>query len=99
MTKTSLGKRLRSLRLQMGMTQSEVAERIGIKGHAQVSMWENGVVLPGCVTLLRFLDILRDEFDDQAEFLLFEGVTFEETVKQSGSLMASKYIQRAQAAA
>lgn len=46
-----LGKKIKHLRFQAGLTQEQLAEKLGI-GAQSVSKWENAVAMP---TLPRFL--------------------------------------------
>lgn len=58
------GLALKILRKKFSLTQTELAEKIGVSNHA-VSKWENGVNQPDVTTLqtiCKFLDITVDQF-------------------------------------
>ncbi len=49
------GERLRRARLRVGISQAELARRIGLSNSATVSQWERGAASPGSPHLLRAL--------------------------------------------
>ncbi|MBR3004129.1 MAG: helix-turn-helix transcriptional regulator, partial [Lachnospiraceae bacterium] len=57
-----LGKKIKQLRCKLGMTQEQLAERIGI-GPQAVSKWENGDALPDTGILLELCDALNTTAD------------------------------------
>lgn len=62
----ALGAELKSARLAAGMTQKEVAERIG-RQHSRISKWEHGTGLPDEVDLGKMLmlyGIIGDQHED-----------------------------------
>lgn len=54
--KTSFGKRLRQLREESGLTQSEVAERVGLI-YQTVAKYERGEMEPTWAVVLAFADV------------------------------------------
>ncbi|MBE5784051.1 MAG: helix-turn-helix transcriptional regulator [Clostridiales bacterium] len=59
---TSLGKRIAALRRQMGMTQDELAEKLGVSAQA-VSKWENDLSCPDIMLLPRLAQYLNTSVD------------------------------------
>jgi transcriptional regulator with XRE-family HTH domain len=64
-TRIRLGERLRNRRLQLGLTQDEAAERIGIKRDTY-SRWEQGRNFPDIDHLRRAQEALGIELTDLA---------------------------------
>ncbi|MBQ9814495.1 MAG: DUF3808 domain-containing protein [Lachnospiraceae bacterium] len=58
-----LGKKIKQLRCRLGMTQEQLAERIGI-GPQAVSKWENAVAMPDISTLPLLAEIFGVSIDD-----------------------------------
>lgn len=58
----AFGEKLKDHRKNMGMTQEEVAEKIGVSGQA-VSKWENGECLPDCFNLKELGEIYGISLD------------------------------------
>jgi transcriptional regulator with XRE-family HTH domain len=58
-----LGRRLRYLRAQLGVTQSELAQRTAM-GRAYISKVEHGKILPRYATLVRMAVSLGVEVED-----------------------------------
>lgn len=56
------GERLKNHRKELGLTQEEVAEHIGVSGQA-VSKWENGDCLPDCWNLKLLGDLYHVSLD------------------------------------
>ena len=71
-----LGKKIKSLRLQKGVTQETLAGELGVTAQA-VSKWENGTTLPDIQllpTLSVYFGVSIDELfemTDEAHFDLF----------------------------
>ena len=72
MEKKSIGKKIASLRKERGLTQSELAEKLGVSAQA-VSKWENDVAYPD-ITLLA---PLADELSTSIDLLLGDAVEAE----------------------
>ncbi|MFH1830883.1 MAG: helix-turn-helix transcriptional regulator [Pseudomonadota bacterium] len=60
----ALGKRIRLLRLQVGLTQQELAEAIGVESPSYVSMIERGMTSPSYELLVRIAKVLKVELKD-----------------------------------
>ncbi len=58
-----LGKKIRQLRFKAGMTQEQLAERLGI-GPQSVSKWENAVAMPDISTLPLLAEVFGVSIDD-----------------------------------
>ena len=58
-----LGKKIRQLRFKAGMTQEQLAERMGI-GAQSVSKWENAVSMPDIASLPLLAEIFGVSIDD-----------------------------------
>ena len=58
-----LGKKIRQLRFRAGMTQEQLAEKLGI-GPQSVSKWENAVAMPDITTLPLLAEIFGTSIDD-----------------------------------
>ena len=58
-----LGKKIRQLRFKAGLTQEQLAERLGI-GAQSVSKWENAVAMPDITTLPLLAEIFGVTIDD-----------------------------------
>ena len=56
------GEKLRNHRKRLGMTQEEVAEKIGVSPQA-ISKWEAGDCLPDCFNLKAISDIYKISVD------------------------------------
>ena len=63
----SLGKRIFELRKEKGMTQEELAEKLGTL-HNQISRLENGMVNPKITTLLKVAEVLGVSVSDLLNF-------------------------------
>ena len=59
------GEKLRNHRKKLGMTQEEVAEKVGVSPQA-VSKWESGDCLPDCFNL----KVISDVYNISADVLL-----------------------------
>ena len=57
MEKKSIGKKIASLRKERGLTQSELAEKLGVSAQA-VSKWENDIAYPDITLLAPLADEL-----------------------------------------
>ena len=58
-----LGKKIRQLRFRAGLTQEQLAEKLGI-GAQSVSKWENAVAMPDITTLPLLAEIFGISIDD-----------------------------------
>lgn len=58
-----LGKKIKQLRFKAGMTQEQLADRIGI-GAQSVSKWENSVAMPDITTLPLIAEVFGVSIDD-----------------------------------
>ena len=58
-----LGKKIRQLRFKAGLTQEQLADRLGI-GAQSVSKWENAVAMPDITTLPLLAEIFGVSIDD-----------------------------------
>ena len=58
-----LGEKIKNIRKAMGLTQEQLAEKVGID-YKYLSKIENGLHLPNYKTLLKFTSILGVKFDD-----------------------------------
>lgn len=58
-----LGKKIRQLRFKAGLTQEQLAEKLGI-GAQSVSKWENAVAMPDITTLPLLAEIFGISIDD-----------------------------------
>ena len=58
-----LGKKIRNLRFKAGMTQEQLAERLGI-GPQSVSKWENAVAMPDITLLPMLAEVFGISIDD-----------------------------------
>ena len=54
---TSVGSFIAELRKEKGLTQAELAERVGVTGGA-VSKWERGLCYPDIETVVRLAEVL-----------------------------------------
>ena len=54
---TSVGGFIAELRKEKGLTQAELAERVGVTGGA-VSKWERGLCYPDIETVVRLAEVL-----------------------------------------
>ena len=58
-----LGKKIRQLRFRAGLTQEQLAERMGV-GAQSVSKWENAVSMPDITSLPLLAEIFGVSIDD-----------------------------------
>ena len=58
-----LGKKIRQLRFKAGLTQEQLAEKLGI-GPQAVSKWENAVATPDITTLPLLAEVFGVSIDD-----------------------------------
>ena len=49
-----LARKLKQIRLKLGLSQSEMANRLGVKDRASISLYENGKREPPLPTLLAY---------------------------------------------
>lgn len=61
--KLELGKKIKQLRFKAGLTQEQLAEKLGI-GAQSVSKWENAVAMPDITALPRLAEIFGVSIDD-----------------------------------
>ncbi len=59
----TLGRRIAALRKQQGLTQDELAEKLGLSSQA-VSKWENELSCPDIMLLPRLAELLRVTVDE-----------------------------------
>ena len=57
-----LGKKFKELRKQSGLTQKQVAEKLGIK-QSNVSDWENNVSRPEYENLIKLAQLYEESID------------------------------------
>lgn len=62
--------RIKELRQSAGLTQAQLAFRLGVKSPSTVSMWENGDRRPPSTLLPRIAHVLGVSVDD-----LYQGTT------------------------
>lgn len=65
MEREGFNKRLKDLRLEMGLTQSALAQEIGAT-QRQISFWESGQIEPNIFWLIKIADF----FDIQIDYLV-----------------------------
>ena len=58
-----LGKKIKQLRFKAGLTQEQLAEKLGI-GAQSVSKWENAVAMPDITTLPLLAEVFGVSIDD-----------------------------------
>ena len=58
MNEKEFGELIKSKRKELGLTQSELAEKIGLSSYKTISKWENGVYMPDVSYLLDISQIL-----------------------------------------
>ena len=58
-----IGKNIKEKRLEHGITQSKLAELIGVT-HAAISYWENGVNIPNVLDCWKIADVLNITIDE-----------------------------------
>ncbi|MBQ6646435.1 MAG: helix-turn-helix transcriptional regulator, partial [Clostridia bacterium] len=58
-----LGKKIKQLRFKAGLTQEQLAEKLGI-GAQSVSKWENAVAMPDITTLPLLAEVFGASIDD-----------------------------------
>lgn len=59
-----LGKNIKFLRLKFSVTGDELAERLGKKGKAVISNWENGRSSPDAKTIYKLAQVFQISLDD-----------------------------------
>ena len=62
MERDVFNKRLKDLRLEVGLTQTELAKRIGAT-QRQVSFWESGQIEPNIFWLIKLADFFYVQID------------------------------------
>ena len=100
---------LRRARLAAGLTQSQLAHRIGVAGAERISMWERGEVPPGSAARLRALGralkVPPDTFlttptvhaEDETDFLrlrIHAGISREDLARRAGVSVGTVYEHR-----
>jgi transcriptional regulator with XRE-family HTH domain len=76
--------RLTKHRMIHGVQQKDVARWLGHKSTAQLSQWENGLVMPGAINLLKLCiiystsptELYYDVFKQQQEFVALRKQAF-----------------------
>ena len=58
-----LGKKIRQLRFKAGLTQEQLAERMGVSPQS-VSKWENAVAMPDITALPLLAEVFGVSIDD-----------------------------------
>ena len=58
-----LGKKIRQLRFKAGLTQEQLADRLGVAAQS-VSKWENAVAMPDITTLPLLAEVFGVSIDD-----------------------------------
>lgn len=61
--KIDIGKAIKEKRLENGLSQQELAIRIGVT-HAAISFWENNVNVPNVLDCWRIADVLKISIDE-----------------------------------
>jgi len=61
--KNKIGKCIKEKRLERGMSQTKLAELIGVT-HAAISFWENGVNIPNILDCWKIADIFNISIDE-----------------------------------
>lgn len=85
-TKRLIGERIAMLRRAQGLTQNELAEKVGIDGR-HVSRLETGKSYPSLDTLVVMADILNAELQD---FFLFPSVETESEMRAALAKIAQE---------
>ncbi len=80
-TDTTMGKQIRHLRTQSGMTQEELAGKLNVTRQA-LSNWERDVNEPDLVTLKEICFLFGVHMDDFAEEVITKMETYEEKRKR-----------------
>lgn len=60
----SIPNNLKQCRLACGLTQVQVADRLGLNCHDRLSKWEHGIMFPHVVNLLK-LSVIYDKRPDE----------------------------------
>lgn len=88
----TIGKRIAQLRKESGLTQEQLAEKLGVTAQA-VSKWENDAACPD----ISLLPLLADIFGVSVDFLLGKESSFSadepKTVDQSETINSSKHMR------
>lgn len=61
--KKIVGKRIENERTRLGLTQQELAEKLGLKGKSSLSQYENGSVLPSDDIKMKMCNIFECTLD------------------------------------
>ena len=64
----SIGKNIARLRKEMGLTQGELGEKIGVSNQA-VSKWESEMCSPDIMLLPKLADVFECSIDDLFDYL------------------------------
>lgn len=59
MNTTPLPNHIREFRLQAGLRQQDIADRLGVKVTDRISQWERGLIYPNLVNLFKLCNILN----------------------------------------
>lgn len=89
----NIGKKIKELRKQMGITQEQLAESIGVSFQA-VSKWENNIALPDITLVPVIANYFRVSMDELFDFSVEKAEKeTEEIVKQAQNYIESDPIQ------
>jgi transcriptional regulator with XRE-family HTH domain len=58
-----LARKLRKIRDRMGLSQTEIAKKLGVKDRASISQFENGIIEPPLPVLLKYARLARVSTD------------------------------------
>jgi transcriptional regulator with XRE-family HTH domain len=58
-----LARKLKRIRDREGLSQTEIARRLGVKDRASISQFENGIIEPPLPVLLRYARLARVSTD------------------------------------
>lgn len=61
--KKDIGKSIKEKRLENGLSQERLADKIGVT-HAAISFWENGVNIPNVLDCWKIADVLKISIDE-----------------------------------
>lgn len=70
MSKQNLGRFLQDARIKVGLSQKEVADRLGYQTAQYVSNWERGIATPPGRTLRKLADLYRIPAEELYEVIL-----------------------------
>lgn len=70
-----LGDNIRFLRTKHGLSQDDIADKLGYKSFTTIQKWESGVSEPPLKALKKLADIFKVDMDDLATKKLYLGET------------------------